>query len=110
MQHNPLVCRDNGELAKPEEIALLEKRYTNKEDSDSYINAGSIKLPKEHAINILREIEGEAIIHKTRKNASERGRYGEQRGILGIFFLKYDDSDFKEVQNKCLTIKPRNFP
>lgn len=110
MQHNPLVCRDNGELAKPEETALLEKRNTSKEDSDSYINAGSIKVPKEHAINILREIEGEVITHKTRKNASERGRYGEQRGILGIFFKKYDDSDFKEVQNKCLTIKPRNFP
>ena len=71
----------------------------------------ALKSPKEHAINILRELEGKVIIHKARKNGSERGRYGEQRSILGIFFKKkYDDSDFKEVQDKCLTIKPRNFP
>lgn len=30
MQYNPLVCRDNGELVKSEEIALLEKRDTKK--------------------------------------------------------------------------------
>lgn len=88
MQYNPLVCRDNGELVKSEEIALLEKRDTNKEESDSCINAGSIKVPKEHAINILRELEGKVIIHKARKNAPERGRYGERRSILGIFFKK----------------------
>lgn len=68
MQHNPLVCRDHGQLVKFEETALLGKRDTNEEDSRSCINAGSIgsiKVPKEHAINILREIEGKVIIHKT---------------------------------------------
>lgn len=100
---------DNQELVKAGEIILLEKKDLKKEwRTGSRINAASMKSLKESAINILREIKGDVITHKTEKCNREKAHSDDKwefleikNTVTQIFFL---------IQNKSLTIKSKKFP
>lgn len=57
----------NLEILKKLSYLRKEMWTKKKKYSGNWTNAGSIKISKEHVINVLRGIKGDGMIHKTRK-------------------------------------------